>query len=111
MHYHIIDCVHKHKNNLRGETQKWDGEEEEGQVLGLEEDHSAIYRHGKDLAGFTAEAHAGICTDPTRAAVPPIKPEDEATLLAEQKTLIEEQLKTMQETLKKIQERLNGLNK
>jgi len=44
-------------------------------------------------------------------AVPPAKPEDEATLLNQQKTLIEEQLKTMQETLKKIQERLNELNK
>jgi hypothetical protein len=43
--------------------------------------------------------------------MPPIKPEDEATLLAEQKTMIEEQLKTMQETLKKIQDRLNELNK
>jgi hypothetical protein len=48
---------------------------------------------------------------PYQAAVPPIKAEDEATLLAEQKTLIEEQLKAMQETLKKIQERLNELNK
>jgi hypothetical protein len=47
---------------------------------------------------------------PYRAA-PPIKPEDEATLLTEQKTLIEEQLKTMQETLRKIQERLNELKK
>jgi hypothetical protein len=42
---------------------------------------------------------------------PPIKPEDEATLLAEQKTMIEEQLKNMQETLKKVQDRLNELNK
>jgi hypothetical protein len=45
------------------------------------------------------------------SAVPPIKAEGEAALLAEQKTLIEEQLKAMQETLKKIQERLNELNK
>jgi hypothetical protein len=48
---------------------------------------------------------------PYQAAVPPIKAEDEAALLAEQKTMIEEQLKAMQETLKKIQERLNELNK
>jgi len=50
----------------RGETQKWDGEEEDGQTPGLEEDHSAIYHHGKDLAGSTAEAHAGTYTDPTQ---------------------------------------------
>jgi hypothetical protein len=43
--------------------------------------------------------------------MPPIKPEDEATLLAEQKTMIEEQLKDMQEALKKVQDRLNELNK
>jgi len=43
--------------------------------------------------------------------ISPIKPEDEATMLAEQKKMIEEQLKSMQETLKKIQERLNELNK
>ena len=43
--------------------------------------------------------------------VSPIKPEDEAALLKEQKTLVEEQLKTMQETLKKIQERLEKLKK
>ena len=43
--------------------------------------------------------------------MPPTKPEDEATLLAEQKTMIEEQLKTMQVTLKKVQDRLNELDK
>jgi len=42
---------------------------------------------------------------------PPIKPEAETTLLAEQKTMIEEQMKAMQEELKKIQERLNELKK
>jgi len=44
-------------------------------------------------------------------AVPPIKAEDEAALLKEQKTLVEEQLQTMQETLKRIQERLDELKK
>jgi hypothetical protein len=44
-------------------------------------------------------------------AVTPIKAEDEAALLKEQKTLIEEQLKAMQETLKRIQERLDELKK
>jgi hypothetical protein len=43
--------------------------------------------------------------------MPPIKPEDEAALLAEQKTMIEEQLKATQERLKKVQDRLNELNK
>lgn len=48
---------------------------------------------------------------PYSATAPlPLKAEDEAALLAEQKTMIEEQLKVMQETLKKIQERLNELN-
>ena len=42
---------------------------------------------------------------------PPTNPEDEATMLAEQKTVMEEQLKSMQETLKKIQERLDELKK
>jgi len=37
------------------------------------------------------------------------KPEDETTLLNEQKKLIEEQLSAMQETLKKVQERLEEL--
>ncbi|MGB9914830.1 MAG: DUF5320 domain-containing protein [Candidatus Bathyarchaeales archaeon] len=44
-------------------------------------------------------------------AVPPLKAEDEAAVLTEQKAMIEEQLKAMQETLKKIQERLNELKK
>jgi hypothetical protein len=44
-------------------------------------------------------------------AVPPIKVEDEAALLNEQKKLMEEQLKTMQETLKRIQQRLDELKK
>jgi hypothetical protein len=39
------------------------------------------------------------------------KPEDEATVLTEQKTLIEEQLKFMQEKLNQIQERLSELKK
>jgi hypothetical protein len=45
------------------------------------------------------------------SVLPELKPEDEATLLTEQKTMIEEQLKAMQETLKKIQERLDELKK
>jgi hypothetical protein len=48
---------------------------------------------------------------PYRQVVPPIKAEDEAALLAEQKIVFEEQLKAIQETLKKIQERMNELNK
>ena len=47
----------------------------------------------------------------SRNTIPPIKPEDELTLLTEQKTMMEDQLKAMQETLKKIQERLNELKK
>jgi hypothetical protein len=43
--------------------------------------------------------------------VPPMKAEDEAALLKEQKKAVEEQLKAMQETLKKIQERLDELKK
>jgi hypothetical protein len=39
----------------------------------------------------------------------PIKAEDEAALLKEQKTLLEDQLKSMQETQKRIQERLKEL--
>jgi hypothetical protein len=39
----------------------------------------------------------------------PIKAEDEAALLKEQKVLLEEQLKAMQETQKRIQERLKEL--
>ena len=66
MHYHIIDCVHKHKNKSREvKTQKWDGEAEDGQDHGPEEDPTATYPHGKDPAGYTAEAHAGTYTDPT----------------------------------------------
>ena len=45
------------------------------------------------------------------SATPPIKPEDEAALLSEQKAMVEEQLKSMQETLKKIQARLDELPK
>jgi hypothetical protein len=51
---------------MRGDTQKWDGEEEDGQALGQEEDHSAICRHGNGQAGFTEEAHAGTYTDLTK---------------------------------------------
>ncbi len=43
--------------------------------------------------------------------VPALKPEDETTLLTEQKTFMEEQLKAIQETLKKMQERLDELKK
>lgn len=45
------------------------------------------------------------------SSITPMKPEDEAVLLTEQKTMVEEQLKAMQETLKKIQERLGELKK
>jgi hypothetical protein len=45
--------------------------------------------------------------DLTRA----LKPEDETTLLTEQKMFMEEQLKAIQESLKKIQERLDELEK
>ncbi|MCW4007533.1 MAG: DUF5320 domain-containing protein [Candidatus Bathyarchaeota archaeon] len=45
------------------------------------------------------------------SATQPLRAEDEAAVLTEQKTMIEEQLKAMQETLKKIQERLNELKK
>ena len=43
------------------------GEEEEageeaGQDLGLAEDHSVIYHHGKDQDGYLEEAHAGTCS-------------------------------------------------
>ena len=48
----------------RGEAQKWDGEEEATQVLGLEEVPSVIYRHGSGLAGNTAEVPAGTFTAP-----------------------------------------------
>jgi hypothetical protein len=41
--------------------------------------------------------------------IQPIKAEDEAALLKEQKTLLEDQLKAMQETQKRIQERLKEL--
>ena len=40
-----------------------------------------------------------------------LKPEDEATLLTEQKTVIEEQITNMHETLEKIQRRLDELRK
>ena len=43
--------------------------------------------------------------------IPPIKADDEATLLKEQKTVMEEQLKSMQENIKRIQERLDELKK
>jgi hypothetical protein len=39
----------------------------------------------------------------------PMKAEDEAALLKEQKTLLEDELKAMQETQKRIQERLKEL--
>jgi hypothetical protein len=45
------------------------------------------------------------------SVLPVLKPEDEATLLTEQKSIIEDQLKAMQETLKRIQERLDELKK
>lgn len=55
----------------------------------------------------------GICWYPYGPynVATPIKPEDEATILSEQKTLVENQLKAMQDSLKKIQDRLNELNK
>jgi Family of unknown function (DUF5320) len=43
--------------------------------------------------------------------ITPIKPEDEITLLNQQKELIENQLKTTEETLQKIQQRLEELKK
>ena len=48
---------------------------------------------------------------PPTSVLPTLKPEDETTLLTEQKAMIEEQLKAMQEILKKIQERLGELQK
>lgn len=45
------------------------------------------------------------------SVLPTLKPEEEATLLTEQKTMIEEQLKATQEILRKIQERLDELKK
>ena len=38
-----------------------DGEAGVGR-LGLEEDHSATYRHGLDQAGYSAEELAGGCS-------------------------------------------------
>ena len=45
-----------------------DGEEVEvgaavGLAHGLEEDHSVIYHHGKDLDGFSEEEHVGISSE------------------------------------------------
>jgi hypothetical protein len=91
-------------------TQKWAGEQEHGQDLGREEGLSALlpwqrpgWRYGRGAYWYLYE--------PYQPAVPPIKAEGEAILLAEQKKLMEEQLQAIQETLKKIQERMNELNK
>jgi len=51
-----------------------------------------------------------IGTLPTSVS-PELKPQDEATLLTEQRQIVEEQLRTMQETLKTIQHRLDDLKK
>ena len=54
VHYHIINCVHKHKNKLKEVKQKWDIEEEHISISGLAEDHSVTCHHGKDLDVHTA---------------------------------------------------------
>lgn len=51
------------------------------------------------------------CLHSPYSAVPPLKAEDEAALLAREKAMIEDQLKVLQETLRKIEERLKELNK
>ncbi len=43
--------------------------------------------------------------------ITPVKPEDEITLLNQQKEAIENQLKLAQETLQKIEQRINELKK
>jgi hypothetical protein len=96
--------VHKHKNNLRGENTK----------NGLErKSMGRTVARKRPLHQSATMAKTGLAIrkrpcwhlyEPYRPVIPPIKAEDEAVWLAEQKTLLEEQLKAMQETLKKIQE-------
>jgi hypothetical protein len=111
VHYHTIDCVHKHKNNQEVKKQKmgWRGRAWAGPWPGRGPfSNLPPWQRPGWLYG------RGACWqyyEPYRPVVPPIKAEDEAVLLAEQKTLLEEQLKAMQETLKKIQERMDELNK
>jgi hypothetical protein len=57
-------CINT-KITKRGETQTWDGEEEDTQVPGQEEAPSATCRRGKDPVGCTAEVPAGTYTHPT----------------------------------------------
>ena len=56
--------------------------------------------YGRGACWYMYGPHQGVL---------PIKAEDEAALLKEQKTLLEDQLKSMQETQKRIQERLKEL--
>jgi hypothetical protein len=60
VHYHIIIVCINTKTIREVKTQKWAGEEEHGQDLGREEGLSATFRPGKDQAGDTEEARAGI---------------------------------------------------
>ena len=59
VHYHIINCVQKHR--IIGGERIWVGEEEveDGVDHGPEEGPSAICRLGKDQAGHMAEELAG----------------------------------------------------
>jgi hypothetical protein len=103
--------VHKHKNNLRGENTKmgWRGRAWAGSWPGrgpfsnLPPWQRPGWRYGRGACWYPYE--------PYESVVPPIKAEDEAILLAEQKRLLEEQLQAIQETIKKIQVRINELNK
>jgi hypothetical protein len=63
--------------------------------------------HGR---GACWRFYAPIGSLPTSVS-PELKPEDEATLLTEQRLIVEEHLRTMQETLKNIQHRFDELKK
>jgi len=61
VHYSINDYVHKHKINLEvKKSWRGVGEDEEEVEVGVdpgpEEDHSAIYRLGRDPAGYSGSA-------------------------------------------------------